>query len=368
MAGPYNVGVIGYGLSAKVFHIPFVQLTKSLKLYAIVQRSPSPGNSAPADYPSLKHFTSADSMLQDPDVQVVIISTPPDTHFALASKALESDKHVLVEKPFVATSAEAEALAALAREHRRMLCVYQNRRWDSDFLTVRKLIGDGTLGRIYEFETHFDRYRVDKPATWKGKLGMAQAGGVLYDLGSHLIDQVYVLFGKPTAAYAKFVDQRTGRLVSGEGSDQEPDSINAVLSYADRGLLVHVRIGVLSVEAKQPRFWVRGSKGSYHKTGLDPQEDQLRGGKKASDPDFGKEDSSREGRLCTLQENGSFEDAPCPTVEPQTYVKLFELFGDAISSGKEDDVPVSAGQAADVLRIIEALKESARTGREVPLV
>ncbi|SPQ21368.1 931e90ab-390d-405e-8f0f-8eeb84c85efd [Thermothielavioides terrestris] len=365
----FNVGIVGYGLSAKVFHIPFIALTPSLKLHSIVQRSPSPTNSAPADHPHVTHHTAFEALLADGAVDVVVLCTPPDTHFAFARAALEAGKHVLVEKPFVPTAAEADALAALARSRGRVLCVYQNRRWDADFLTVRRLLRDGVLGRVVEFETHFDRLRISPPpGGWKASMGMREGGGALFDLGTHLLDQVFVLFGMPSAVYGRFVRQREGRLVKGEtGPEDEPDSVTAVLSYAETGVVVHVRIGVVSVETRQIRFWVRGSKGSYHKTGLDPQEDQLRGGGKATDADFGREDESRYGRLCLLGEDGTVRDEVCPNVEPETYVKFYELFAKAVESGKEEDIPVPASQAAQVLRIIEAIRESAKTGREVAL-
>lgn len=352
-------------LSAKVFHIPFIGLTKNLVLHSIVQRSPKTGDSAVEDYPDIKHYTSVEPFFQNPDVDVVVVSTPPNTHFNLVKTALESGKHVMVEKPFVPTAAEANELVALARQQKRVLCVYQNRRWDSDFLTVQKLLRDGTLGRTLEFETHFDRQRPEKPTTWKGTLSMSHGGGVVYDLGTHLLDQVFVLFGVPSTVSAKFVNQREGRLVSGATPEEEPDSVTALLSYADTGLLVHVRMAVISVETKQMRYWVRGTKGSYHKDGLDPQEDQLRAGGKASDANFGYEDASRAGTLCIAQEgNGAMEKA-FPSVEPETYRRFYELFGNSVESGNEADVPVPASQAAQVLAIIEAIRESAKTGKDV---
>ncbi|KAK4119185.1 NAD(P)-binding protein [Parathielavia appendiculata] len=363
----FNVGIVGYGLSAKVFHIPFIALTPSLNLHSILQRNPSQGNSAPADHPNVTHHTALEPFLADPALDIVVLCTPPNTHYPFARAALEAGKHVLVEKPFVPTSAEADALAELARAKGRVLCVYQNRRWDSDFLTVRKLIADGTLGRVVELETHFDRLRIQPPVgSWKAGMGMKEGGGALFDLGTHLLDQVFVLFGMPSGVYAKFVRQREGRLVKGQGEAlDEPDSVTLVLSYEETGVVVYVRIGVVSVESKQVRFWVRGSKGSYHKTGLDPQEDQLRVGGKATDAQFGREDESRFGRLSLLGENGSVEDHVCPTVEPETYLKFYELFAKAVENGKEEDIPVPATQAAQVLRIIEAARESAKTGREV---
>jgi predicted dehydrogenase len=353
-------------MSAHIFHIPFISSNPSLTLHAIVQRSPKPGASAAEDYPTLKHYTTTDALFADADVDVVVVGTTPDSHFALTKAALEAGKHVLVEKPFVPTSAEADTLTALAREKGRVLCVYQNRRWDLDFLTVRKLIADDTLGRLVEFETHFDRFRADKPETWKGMLGMNGGGGVLYDLGTHLVDQVFVLFGMPTGVSAKFLNQREGRMVTGTGGiDDEPDSVSLVLSYADTGLLVYVRVGVMSVEARQPRYWIRGTKGSFLKHCLDPQEDQLKAGMKASDPAFGFEDADKAGTLCVIGAGGVVEQKTFPPVEPETYRKFYELFANSLETGREEDVPVPGAQAAMVLRILEAARESVKTGAEV---
>ncbi|KAH6662645.1 oxidoreductase [Plectosphaerella plurivora] len=357
----FNVAIIGYGLSAKVFHIPFINLVPQFALHTIVQRSPSADSSAPADHPSLVHHTSPEPMFADPAVDVVCILTPPGTHFDLASAALRAGKHVLVEKPFVPSAEQADKLIALAKEQKRHICVYQNRRWDADFLTLRHLIADGTIGRVVELDTHFDRYRAEKPSTWKGTLGMDQGGGVLYDLGSHLIDQAYVLFGTPRAVYGRLVNQRDGRL-----DPETPDSLHAVLSYPD-GNIVTVRAGVMSVENPQPRFWVRGTKGSWRKAGLDPQEGQLKAGALPSDTGFGVEDPTDPGTLVVVAEDGSFEVKSKPTAQPETYVKLFEGFARAIAEDKEELVPVPASEARDVLRILEAVRESAKTGKEVIL-
>ncbi|CAJ2510531.1 Uu.00g133400.m01.CDS01 [Anthostomella pinea] len=360
----FNVGVIGYGMSASTFHIPFITSTPSLKLYSILQRKPSDSSSAPRDYPHLKHHTSLESFLADPELDVVVVTTPPETHFAFAQQALQAGKHVFVEKPFVPSSAQADELIKLADEKKRSICVYQNRRWDSDFLTVRKLVTDGLLGRIVEFETHFDRYRAEKPTNWKGSLKMDQGGSALYDLGTHLVDQVYTLFGMPQGVFAKLVSQRDGLCLGPENPDLEPDSVNLQLFYAD-ALIVHVRIGVMSVETKQPRFWIRGTKGSYHKTGLDPQEPQIKSGMKINDAEFGKEGPEWNGSLTTVGQDGKITEESCPNVKPETYSKIYELFAHALQG--RCDVPVPASQAKDVLRILEAARESAKTKREVEL-
>lgn len=337
-------------------------------MHSIVQRSPQQGNSAPDDFPSVKHFTSIDPVLQDPEIDLVVISIPPNTHFEYTKTCIQSGKHVIVEKPFVSTSAQAEELTQLAREHHKLICVFQNRRWDADFLTVQNLIKEEKLGRIYEFETHFDRFRPNAPTGWKSVLTLDDGNGAIYDLGTHLIDQVYVLFGKPSEVYGKFVQQRTGTFVSGDGGPQDqPDSVNAMLSYADKGLIVHVRIGVMSIANEQPRFWIRGTKGSYNKQGLDAQEPQLVSGMKITDPGFGVDGAAYNGKLELLQEDNSVQEFTYPNVEPQTYLKFYELLAQALASGKEEDVPVPPSQAAEVLRIIEAIRRSARTGMEMSM-
>lgn len=287
----------------------------------------------------------------------------------MTRQALDAGKHVFVEKPFVPSAAEADSLIALAREKGLSICVYQNRRWDSDFQTIQKLLqpadnNAGPLGRVYEFETHFDRYKAEKPTTWKGELGMNQGGSALYDLGTHLVDQVYVLFGMPRGVFAKLVSQRDGRVLSAEDPDVEPDAVNMQLFYAD-GLIVHVRIGVLSVEAKQPRFWIRGSKGSYWKVGLDAQEDQLKAGMETGDERFGREGEEWDGRLFTVGEDGGVREQSWPNVEPVTYKRIYELFGDALNG--KGKVPVPAEEARDVLLILEAAKKSSLTRSEVKL-
>jgi predicted dehydrogenase len=242
-------------LSAKVFHIPLILTTPSFNLHSIVQRTPVPGNSAGEDHPTIKVLPSTDALFAESDVDIVVVTTTPDSHFALTKAALEAGKHVIVEKPFVPTAQEADALIAIASAHQKLICVYQNRRWDSDFLTFRKLHAEGTLGRIVEYETHFDRYKPDRPDSWKGQLGMENAGGVIYDLGSHLLDQAYVVFGLPKAVTGIFQNQRA------DGS-AEPDSITVLLHYGAEGPLVTAKAGVISIESEQLRFWIRGTKGS----------------------------------------------------------------------------------------------------------
>lgn len=345
-------------MSAKIFHIPFIATTPQFKLHAIVQRSPKNGNSAPADHPEAKHYTDVQDLLADAAVDVVVVTTPPDNHFALTKAALESGKHVLTEKPFVPTSAEADQLISIARAAGRLICVYQNRRWDSDFLTVRHLLVQGTLGRVLEFNTHFDRYKAVAATNWKGELGIPQGGSALFDLGTHLIDQVYVLFGMPQSVRGRLLSQREGK-----PEFFNPDAVTAELTYPD-GKLVHVRISSLSAEVEQQRFWVRGIKGSFHKVGLDLQEDQLKAGVEPTAEGFGK-DKPESMRLTVVDADGKSSIAAVPDLKPETYMTFYNAFGKAVESGKEEDVPVKPTEARDVLCIIEAIQESAKSGKDV---
>ncbi|PBP28766.1 oxidoreductase family protein [Diplocarpon rosae] len=346
-------------MSAKVFHIPLIRVTPSFALSAIVQRSPKPDDDASKDHPTARVYHSADELFADSSLDIIVITTTPETHFSFARSALEARKHVIVEKPFVPTSAEAQQLIDISSATGKLICVYQNRRWDSDFLTVRKLITEGTIGRVVEFETHFDRYKPERSATWKGTLGMAHAGGVVYDLGTHLIDQAYVLFGLPKSVTAIFANQRND-------GEPEPDSFSILLRYGTDGPLVTAKAGVMCVETEQLRYWIRGTKGSFKKFHLDIQEDQLKAGLKPGDQGFGIERAERSGTLVVL-EAGKSKASTLANVEPETYAALYDGFAKAVAGGGESAVPVKANEARDVLRIIEAARESAQTGKSVSL-
>lgn len=296
---PFNVAVIGYGLSAKVFHIPLIQaIPESFTLYGIVQRSPKPGDDASKDHPQLsKTWHNTDDMLLDPEVDVVIVTSIPSAHFSHVKSALEAGKHVVVEKPFVPTAAEAHTLIALAKKAGKLLSVYQNRRWDVDYLTLKELLASGRLGDVAEFETHFDKFAPQtrtKPSSWKGREDLS-GGGALFNLGSHLLDQVYTLFGAPASVTAIVGIQE--RRVSGT----PPDAFTLLLQYENEGgnMLVTAKASVISPMQEQLRYWVRGSKGSYKKCFFDPQEDQIRlHGMKLNDEGFGVEPESHLGRAC----------------------------------------------------------------------
>lgn len=324
-----------------------------------MQRTPKPDDDASKDHPTAKIYHSANDLFADPSVDIVVVTTTPDTHFDFTKAALEAGKHVIVEKPFVPTSAEAQSLIDISTKTGKLICVYQNRRWDTDFLTLKKLIKEDTLGRIVEFNTYFDRYRPEKPTNWKGTLGMDHAGGPVYDLGTHLLDQVHVLFGLPKTVTAFFENQRND-------GGEEPDAITVVLRYGPGGPLVTAKAGSLSIDTEQLRYWVRGTKGSFKKFNWDIQEVQLKAGLKPGDERFGVEDESASGTLVVL-EDGHPVGKVQKNVKPETYASLYSGFRKAIEGGGEKDVPVKASEARDVLRIIEAAKESAKTGKSVAL-
>ncbi|KAI8270860.1 putative oxidoreductase [Colletotrichum sp. SAR11_239] len=292
---------------------------------------------------------------------MVVITTPPNTHYDLAKLCLNARKHILVEKPFVSRLEDADHLMKLASDVGRLICVYQNRRFDSDFLTVQKLVQDGVFGRIHEIDTHFDYYRPESAEPWRGQLSTTDGGGALFDLGSHLIDQAYTLFGLPSSVYGRLLNQKRGCL-----DLMHPDSVHAQLNYAD-GMIVNIRISDMSVESPQRRFWIRGTKASYKKDGMDPQEAQLESGLLPTSSHFGLERAGSEGQLVIVRKDGTIEELSHPSVRSQTYGALYQGFAEAVWSVNEDMVPVSALQAREVLRILESVYASAKVDQVVKL-
>ncbi|KAM0101965.1 hypothetical protein ACP6JE_003424 [Aspergillus fumigatus] len=375
----WNVGIVGYGFSAKIFHIPFVTEVPQFKLYAIVQRTPKPEDDAEKDHPGIKSYRTAEDMIKDAAVDVVIITTAPDSHYALAKLALENGKHVVCEKPFTPTSEEANDLVTLAQQRNRLLAVYQStldqtkfsrrihfqeltsrltdRRFDADFVTLTKLVKNGSLGRVVEFETHFDRHRPEEPpadvSKWKNKV--IPGGSAIYDLGSHLLDQAVQLMGMPDRITGFVGSQRAVNTTGFE------DSFTVLLHY-NNGLLVTAKAGVVSPEEKQLRYWVRGEKGSFKKFHLDIQEDQLKAGMRPGDNGYAREPSDRYGTLTTIQDGKPVAEI-FPTVEPPTYTEYYRKFARALAG--EGDLPASGAEAAKVIRLIELAKESSKLGKTI---
>ena len=270
MSAEIGVAVIGFGLAGQVFHAPFVSAVPGLKLEAIVQRK---GDEASKAYPSARILRSVEEALGDAKVQLIVVGTPNETHFALAKQALLAGKHVVIDKPFAATSVEAKELKELAEKKGLVLAPFHNRRWDGDFLTVRKLLAENAVGRLVTYESHFDRFRPEpRENTWKE--GANAANGLLMDLGPHLVDQALALFGPPSGITASVRKDR-------DKTDIE-DAFDITLEYpghSGHGLRAHCRSSMLACDAA-PRFLLHGTKGSFKKYGLDPQEPTLLGGAK----------------------------------------------------------------------------------------
>lgn len=262
---PIRCAVLGFGLAGKVFHCPFISAVPGLELTAIVQRK---GDEAARAYPSARILRSADEAFRDPAIDLIVVATPSETHFDLAAQAMQAGKHVVVDKPLTSSSKSAKALGALAKTHNRILAPFHNRRWDGDFLTLRKILHEGTLGRVVEIVSRFDRYRpLQRTNTWKEIA--SPATGFLYDLGPHLVDQALALFGPPARIVASVRYDR-------ERTDVD-DAFDLILDYdLAYGRELHYSCHATMLAADpSPRFLVNGTQGTWRKYGVDPQEPTL---------------------------------------------------------------------------------------------
>jgi predicted dehydrogenase len=342
--GDLEVAIIGYGLAGSLFHRPLVQATPGLRLRTVVTRDPGRQAQARAEIPGVEVIDSAERLWQGsnrPDV--VVIATPTGTHAEVARLAITAGVATVVDKPLAATAAEASALALLARDRGTFLTVFHNRRWDGDFLTVRELIRDGRLGNVLRFESRFERWRPNpRPGSWRDELAADEGGGVLADLGSHIIDQALQLFGNPRSVYAE-VDQ------SRPGATSDDDAFVAL--EHEGGVRSHLWASqVASVPAHRIR--VLGAAGGYAKDGLDIQEEALRGGVDPSDPGWGEEPQDRSGWLVT--EAGERRLRTAAGAWPAFYRAVVS----ALREGSR--APVDPLSAVNVLDVIEAARESAR--------
>jgi scyllo-inositol 2-dehydrogenase (NADP+) len=333
-----RVGLLSYGMSGKVFHAPILHVNPGFEMKKIMQRT---GNDALDRYPYVQVVSNTDAIFQDPDIDVVLVNTPDHTHYEFTKAALEAGKHVIVEKPFIHEVSEGDELIKLAVEKGKILTVFQNRRWEGDFLTVQKIIDSGCLGRLVEYEAHFDRFRNFINDSWKEQAGLKAS--TLYNLGSHLIDQALVLFGMPDAVFADIRKQRTGSRVD--------DLFDLNLYYP--GIKVTLKSSYL-VREPGPRFLLHGTEGSYVKYGIDPQEEALINGHLPDETDWGKESTEKWGILNTningLHVRGAVETlAGC-------YQEFYNQLYDTIVNGKE--LTVKPEESLNGIRIIKAAYES----------
>jgi len=345
-----RVGIVGYGFATKTFHAPLIASVPGLALTAV---SSSDVSKVHADWPALDVCDSPAALIARADIDLVVVPTPNDTHFPLARDALLAGKHVVVDKPFTLTLSEAKELIALAGRQQRLLSVFHNRRWDGDFLTVKDVIASGALGRITHFESHFDRYRPHIRGRWREQAG--PGSGLWLDLGSHLIDQSLQLFGSPAAMNVDLMTQRDGAVSN--------DGFHAQLRYAD-GLRVVLHATTLAA-SPGPRLLIHGTRGSFVKTGLDPQEDTLKTGQR---PDgISRWDLPPETATLVVQDDEAPDTTQASTwaVKPGRYTDYYAGVRDAILGRGPN--PVTGEQAAQVMALLDLGVDSHEARRELPI-
>ncbi|KEI98110.1 oxidoreductase [Clostridium botulinum A2B3 87] len=343
-----NIGLIGYGSAGRIFHAPMIASLEGLNLYKVYETREENINALRKLFENALVTNNVDEILEDENIELVIIATPNSIHYTLAKKALEKGKNVVLEKPFTVNTKEADELIKLAKNKNKLLTVHHNRRWDSDFRTVKKVIENNLLGEIVEYEAHFDRFRnYLKENSWKEK---NHAGsGILYDLGSHLIDQAQCLFGLPKEIFADLRIQRENSNII--------DNFEVILNY-DK-LKVTLKAGML-VRKKGPHFIVLGTKGSFIKYGMDIQEENLKNGLIPKDfNDWGKEPETLWGKINTevneLHMDGKIES------ELGDYRSFYKNV--YLSILGEEELEVKPIQARNTIRIIELAQKSSEEKR-----
>lgn len=342
-----STAVLSYGMSGRVFHCPLLAAHEGFSLDGIVIRKPG---QMIDHHPTAKVYHSIQEIIQSPAIELIVVNLPNEFHCAVALAALKAGKHVILEKPFTVTSAEAEMLIEEAVLADRVLTVFHNRRWDGDFLTVKRVIEENRLGRVVEFEAHFDRFRNFVQAnTWKEE--QRPGSGILYNLGSHMIDQALNLFGKP-----QFVDARVGIQRSGSKVD---DFYDIRMEYADK--LAILKSSYL-VREPGPRYVVHGERGSFVKYGTDPQEQALAEGKKPGSANWGIEQPEYWGKLNTESDGGYI--GSLETI-PGNYLEFYNGVYRSIREGVKPDV--TPQQAHQCVQIIEACLISNREKRAVEI-
>lgn len=341
-----RVGLLGYGYASKTFHAPLIAGTSGVELAVI---SSSDANKVHADWPQVKVVGNPQELIDDPSLDLVVIPTPNDSHFPLAKAALDAGKHVVVDKPFTVTLSQSRELKALAASKGLLLSVFHNRRWDSDFLTLQKLLESGELGDVRYFESHIDRFRPEVRQRWREMQGTGS--GIWYDLGPHLIDQALQLFGKPVAVNVDLAELRPGA--------QTTDYFHATLIYPARRVVLHAS---MLVAGDSPRYVVHGTQGSYVKYGLDPQEERLKAGDFPPADNWGKD--VRDGTL-TLVNADKREERTVKT-EAGDYPAYYAAIRDALK-GDGGGNPVTPEQAIQVMEIIELGLQSAEKRQTLSL-
>ena len=342
MHSPIRTALCSFGMSGRVFHAPLLTAHPGFELVSVWQRSKS---DARDHYHDIRIERTLEAILADESIELVVVNTPEYTHAELAEKALRAGKHVVVEKAFTVTTAEADRLMEVARETGKVLSVFQNRRWDSDFLTIRKALEENRIGRLVQYTARYDRYRTDIRDSWKEE--DLPGTGILYNLGSHLIDQALVLFGMPEWVWADLRVQRTGGKV--------PDHFQLVMSYPE--LKVVLEAGYL-VCGDRPKYELLGESGSLMKWGQDPQEAALAAGQLPGGAGWGREAGGLT-RLMLPEQEGMKEEA----IEPEAgnYLAYYSGVQQVIREGGAAYISGEAGR--NVVRVIAAAVQSAEMGK-----
>lgn len=351
MTAALRVALLGYGLAGRVFHAPLIAATPGLRLAAIVTNDPVRRGQAAAEHPQAVLMDDAAALWsRAADYEIAVVAAPNTAHVPLATAALDAGLHVVVDKPLTTDARAALALVAHAGERGRLLTVFQNRRWDGDALTVRDLLLAGRLGTVHRLESRFERWRPQpKPGSWRERSSAAEGGGLLLDLGSHLVDQALWLLGPVTAVYAELETRRPD--VAAE------DDAFIALRHAS-GARSHLWMSAVAGQIG-PRFRVLGSDMSYVKYGLDVQEEQLRAGGSPADPGYGIEAESAWGRL-----GAGGESVPVPTARGD-YAAFYRGLVAAITAGAP--LPVEPADAVAALAVLDAARRSAQDGSVVTL-
>lgn len=346
---PIRIALIGYGLAGAVFHGPLISSTPGMSLDTIVTRDPGRRARASSDHPDAVLLDDVEALWERAaDHDLVVVATPNRSHVPLGLAALEAGLPVVIDKPMAPTAEDGRRLVAEAAERDLLLTVFQNRRWDGDFLTVRRLLSEDALGPVVRFESRFERWRPQvREGVWRERGDPQEAGGLLFDLGSHLIDQAVVLFGPPRTVYAE-VDRRR--------PDAEVDDDVFVALEHGSGVRSHLWMSVLAA-IRGPRMRLLGLRAAFEKFGLDVQEQALSEGALPDDPAWGREPPERWGRVSTSEVERTIE------TEPGAYPEFYKGVEASLRAGTPP--PVDPDDSVAVLEIIEAALESSRTARVI---